>query len=106
MSEARIGKSIVIKGEVEGAEDILVDGRLEGAITLARCRLTVGANATITADTKAQDVVVLGRIHGDIFATGSVDLRKTAQVQGNIKAARIAIEDGAVMKGHLELNAP
>ncbi|HUV71044.1 MAG TPA: polymer-forming cytoskeletal protein [Terracidiphilus sp.] len=100
---ARIGKSIVICGEVKGGEDLIVDGRVEGTISLAESRLTIGPNANVTADLSAKDVLILGHVQGNVVASGRVELRAGCAVQGDIRALRLAVEDNAVFRGKVDL---
>jgi cytoskeletal protein CcmA (bactofilin family) len=100
---ARIGKSIVICGEVNGKEDLIVDGRVEGTVNLAECRLTIGPNADVAADLSAKDVLVLGRVHGNVVASGRVELRSGCNLEGDIRALRLAVEDNAVFRGKVDL---
>jgi cytoskeletal protein CcmA (bactofilin family) len=100
---ARIGKSVVIRGEVKGSEDLFVDGRIEGTISLSESRLTIGANAVLAADLTARDVIVLGNVQGNIIASGRVELRTGCQVTGDVRALRLAIEDNAVFRGKVDL---
>lgn len=102
-SPARIGKSIVICGEVKGKEDLIVDGRVEGTVNLAESRLTIGPHADVAADLAARDVLVLGRVHGNIQATGRVELRSGCSLEGDIRALRLAVEDNAVFRGKVDL---
>jgi cytoskeletal protein CcmA (bactofilin family) len=88
---ATIGKSVVVKGELSGSEDLIVDGEVEGSITLRGQSLTVGPN---------------GRVDGDIHATERVELRKSASLTGDIATARISIEDGAFFKGGIDIQKP
>jgi len=100
---ARIGKSIEIRGELKGGEDLVIDGRVEGTVQLAEHRLTIGPNANVEADLSAQDVLVLGRVHGNLVATGRVELRAGCVVEGDVRAFRLAIEDNAVLRGKVDL---
>lgn len=100
---ARIGKTVVIRGEVKGGEDLTIDGRVEGTIQLTEHRLTVGPNADVAADITARDVLALGKIKGNINATGRVELRAGAVVEGDVRALRLAIEDNAVLRGKVDL---
>lgn len=100
---ARIGKSVIIRGEVKGSEDLFVDGRIEGTINLSESRLTVGPNAVLAADLTARDVLIQGQVQGNIIATGRVELRAGCQVSGDVHAARLAIEDNAVFRGKVDL---
>lgn len=101
---ARIGKSIVICGEVKGSEDLVLDGRVEGTVTLSEGRLSIGPNADIAADLTAKDVLIQGHVHGNIVAAGRVELRAGCNVQGDIRALRLAIEDNAVFRGKVDLS--
>jgi cytoskeletal protein CcmA (bactofilin family) len=100
---ARIGKTIVICGEVKGNEDLIVDGRVEGTISLSEGRLTVGPQANVAADLSAREVLVLGRVQGNIVAGGRVELRAGCNMEGDIRALRLAIEDNAVFRGKVDL---
>jgi cytoskeletal protein CcmA (bactofilin family) len=100
---ARIGKSVVICGEVKGSEDLIVDGRVEGTLTLTESRLTVGPTAHVAADLSARDVVVLGKLNGNVIASGRVELRAGCVMEGDIRALRLAIEDNAVFRGKVDL---
>jgi cytoskeletal protein CcmA (bactofilin family) len=100
---ARIGKSVVICGEVKGSEDLIVDGRVEGTVTLSESRLTIGPNAKVQADLSARDVLILGQVNGNVVATGRVELRAGCSVEGDIRAFRLAIEDNAVFRGKVDL---
>jgi cytoskeletal protein CcmA (bactofilin family) len=102
-SPARIGKSIVICGEVKGNEDLILDGRVEGTVTLSDNRLTIGPNANIAADLTAKDVLIQGRVQGNIVATGRVELRAGCNLEGDIRALRLAVEDNAVFRGKVDL---
>ena len=102
-SPARIGKTIVIRGEVKGSEDLIVDGRLEGTVSLSESRLTIGPNANVVADLSAKDVLILGQVHGNVLATGRVELRAGSVVEGDIRALRLAIEDNALFRGKVDL---
>lgn len=101
-----IGKSVTIRGDLSGKEDLYMDGDIEGTITLAESALTVGENARVTADIHARDIIVLGKVSGNLNASGRVELRQTAAVLGDISAARLSIEDNAALKGRVELKAP
>jgi len=101
--QARIGKSVVIRGEVKGGEDLIVDGRVEGTVTLSESRLTVGPSANVTADLTAKDVLIMGHVQGNIVASGRVELRAGSTVEGDVRALRLAIEDNAVFRGKVDL---
>jgi cytoskeletal protein CcmA (bactofilin family) len=102
-SPARIGKSITINGEVKGGEDLIVDGRVEGTVTLSESRLTIGPNAHVSADLSAKDVLILGHVQGNVVASGRVELRAGCQMEGDIRALRLAVEDNAVFRGKVDL---
>ncbi len=100
---ARIGKSVVICGEVKGNEDLTVDGQVEGTISLSESRLTIGPNAHVTADLSAKDVLIMGHVQGNVSASGRVELRAGCSVEGDIRALRLAVEDNAVFRGKVDL---
>jgi cytoskeletal protein CcmA (bactofilin family) len=100
---ARIGKTVVIRGEVRGNEDLVVDGRVEGTISLSESRLTIGPNANVSADLSAKDVLILGQVKGNIVAAGRVELRAGSLVEGDVRALRLAVEDNAVFRGKVDL---
>src|SRR5436305_11050224 len=100
---ASIGKSVTIKGQIFSREDLVVDGEIEGAIELNEHRLTVGPNGRVRAGIKAREIVVLGTIDGNVEALDKIDIRKDAKLVGDIKTARIVIEDGAYFKGSIDI---
>lgn len=102
---AHIGKTISIQGDISGAEDIYVDGQIQGSIQLSGNSLTVGPNGRIHADVSAKNVVVGGTVEGNIQVTERTEMRKTAVVTGDVQTRRIAIEEGAYFKGKLEILA-
>jgi cytoskeletal protein CcmA (bactofilin family) len=101
-----IGKSVEIRGEVKGNEDLLIDGRVEGTITLTDSKLTVGPTARVDADVSARDVVILGVINGNVTASVRVELRKGGNLTGDIRAARLSIEEGSIFCGKVDLTQP
>ena len=103
---ATIGKSVVVKGELSGSEDLVVDGEVEGSIALRGQSLTIGPNGRVRANIEARNVIIHGRVHGDVHCTDRVELRKTASLAGDISTARIAIEDGAFFKGTIDIQKP
>lgn len=102
-SPARIGKTVIIRGEVKGSEDLIVDGRVEGTVSLSESRLTIGPNANVQADLSARDVLILGQVQGNVVASGRVELRSGCVVEGDIRALRLAVEDNAVFRGKVDL---
>ncbi|HUI83903.1 MAG TPA: polymer-forming cytoskeletal protein [Candidatus Binatia bacterium] len=103
---ATIGKSVVVKGELSGSEDLILDGEVEGSITLRGQTLTVGPNGRVRANIEARNVILHGRVNGNIKAAERVDLRKSASLTGDIVTARISIEDGAFFKGGIDIQKP
>ncbi|CAN5663757.1 polymer-forming cytoskeletal protein [soil metagenome] len=100
-----IGKSVVVRGELSGNEDLYLDGDLEGTITLTDSRLTLGPNARVLADLNVRDLIVFGSLKGNVRASGRIELRQSAVVSGDIIANRLSIEESAVMQGRVELTA-
>jgi len=100
---ANIGKSLSIKGELSGSEDIYVDGQLEGSIQLPGNSVTVGPNGRVKANITAKNLTVGGTLDGNVHASERTELRKTAVVNGDVQTRRIAIEEGAYFKGKLEI---
>lgn len=98
-----IGKSITIRGELSGDEDLFVDGTIDGSITVAESRLTIGPNGRVKANLVARDVIIFGQVSGNVQASGSVDLRQSATLKGDITAARLAIEENATIQGKADL---
>jgi len=101
-----IGKGICIRGEVSGDEDLFLDGVLEGNISVANMRLTVGANGVLHADIVAGELVVFGRVEGGVKASGRAELKHSAVFIGDISAGRLSIEDNATLQGFVDLNEP
>ena len=101
--QATIGKSLVIKGEVTGSESLYIDGRVEGSINLAGNRVTVGRNGVVAANINAREIVVLGKVRGNLTASDRVDIRSDGSLTGDVVAARISIEDGAFFKGGIDI---
>jgi cytoskeletal protein CcmA (bactofilin family) len=103
VAPAQIGKSVVVKGELSGSEDLFVDGQVEGSIALKGNSLTVGPNGQVKASIDAKGVVVQGKLDGNIQASDRVELRKSAVVNGDISTRRILIEEGAFLKGKVDI---
>jgi cytoskeletal protein CcmA (bactofilin family) len=103
---ACISQGIRIKGEITGSEDLFVDGPVEGKLNLANGSLTVGPNGTVKADVVAREVIVRGRIEGKIAGRERVQLWSTGHVTGEVQTQRLAIEDGAVLRGKVETGKP
>jgi len=100
---ACIGKSVVIRGEVSGAEDLQIEGLVEGSIDLQNNVLTVGPSGCVKAGIRAKSIVVQGKVDGSLTASDRLDLRQTAMVTGDVTTQRIAIEEGAFLKGKVDI---
>ncbi len=98
-----IGKSVQLKGEITGTEELYVDGKVDGIIRLSGSRLIIGPNAEVTAELHVQDLVVLGQQHGPVQATGRVEIRQSGQLIGDITAARFSVEESASVRGRVTL---
>ena len=98
-----IGKSVVIKGELNGSEDLTIEGHVEGKIELKDHVLTIGPNGKIKAQVFAKSVIVLGDVHGNITASDKVDIRDSGSVDGDIVAPRMAIAEGAHFRGSVDM---
>ncbi len=104
--QATIGKGLFIKGEITGSESLFIDGKIEGSINLPGNRLTVGRNGQVSASITAREIVVLGKVRGNVSATDRVDIRAEGSLTGDVAAARISIEDGAFFKGGIDIRKP
>jgi cytoskeletal protein CcmA (bactofilin family) len=104
--QATIGKSLIIKGEVSGSESLYIDGKIEGAINLPGNRVTIGRNGQVAANIMAREVVVLGKVRGNVHASDRIDIRSEGSLTGDVIAARISIEDGAFFKGGIDIRKP
>ena len=104
--QATIGKSLVIKGEVTGSESLYIDGKIEGTINLSGNRVTVGRNGQVSANITAREIVVLGKVRGNMVASDRVDIRSEGSLTGDVAAQRISIEDGAFFKGGIDIRKP
>lgn len=100
---ACLGKTIQVQGEMTGDEDLAIEGQVRGSIQLPNHRLTVGPLGKITANITAREVVVYGQLQGNIQAQDRVEIKKSGSVVGDLKLARISIEDGAYFKGHIDI---
>ena len=98
-----LGKSVIVKGQIFGREDLTIDGEVEGTVELQEHRLTVGPSGKVMATVKAREVVVLGTLHGNVETRDKIQIRKDAKLVGDIKTARIEIEDGAYFKGNIDI---
>src|SRR5712675_3072481 len=103
VEQATIGRSLVIKGELSGAEALYIDGRIEGKITLPDNRVTIGRNSSVQANIIAREDVVMGKVSGNIECSDRVDIRSEGAVTGDISTVRISVEDGASLKGGIQV---
>lgn len=103
---ATIGKAVKINGQIHSKEDLYVDGDVEGTVEAPDHKLTIGPNGTVHAAVKAKEVVVLGTIQGNVEAAERIEIRKDAKLVGDIRTARIIIEDGAYFKGSIDIVKP
>jgi cytoskeletal protein CcmA (bactofilin family) len=102
-SGAMIGKSVVIKGQIYSREDLTIDGEVEGMVELPEHRLTVGPNGKVMAGITARELIVMGTVHGNVQTADKLEIRKEAKLVGDIKTARVVIEDGAYFKGNIDI---
>ena len=100
--QSAIGPVVALHA-LSGQEDLYIDGDIEGTVTLQESRLTIGPNARVRADISVRDVIIFGHLTGNVQATGRVDLRQSAIVNGDIHAGRLSIEESAVLTGRVEL---
>ncbi len=103
--QATIGRSLVIKGEISGSESLYVDGKIEGTINLNDNRVTIGRNGSVTANISAREVVIMGKVQGNVTCTDRLDIRSEGSLTGDVVTQRISVEDGAIMKGSIEVKA-
>jgi cytoskeletal protein CcmA (bactofilin family) len=103
---ATIGKSLQIKGEVIGSESLYIDGNVEGSISLSGSRVTIGRDAQVSANITAREVIVLGKVTGNITASDRVDIRSEGSLTGDVTAQRISIGDGALFNGSIDICKP
>ena len=103
---ATLGKAVKVVGQIFSREDLYVDGEVEGTVEALEHKLTIGPNGNVRATVKAREVVALGAIHGNVEATDKIEIRKDAKLTGDIRTARIIIEDGAYFKGSIDIVKP
>ena len=102
---ATIGQSIVFKGELTGDEDLEIEGQVEGNVRLANNTLTIGANGRLTAQVVAKTIIVIGRVKGNLAATERIEIQATGIVEGDVKAPRLNVQEGAVLNGGIDMSA-
>lgn len=98
-----LGSSLEIKGKISGSEDLQIDGKVEGPVSLPGQKLTVGNSGRLNSEVSAREVVVYGNLSGNLAVQDRVEIKKDASVTGDIRASRISIEDGAYFKGRIEI---
>ncbi len=105
VEQATIGRSLVIKGEVTGGESLYIDGRIEGSITVSEHRVTIGRNGSVAANIAAREVVIMGKVQGNIQCSDRLDIRGEGSLTGDVITQRISVEDGAILKGSVQVRA-
>jgi cytoskeletal protein CcmA (bactofilin family) len=105
IDQATIGRTLVIKGEISGSEALYIDGKIEGKITMPESRVTIGRNGKVDASIQAREVVVMGKVTGNIECSDRVDIRAEGSVHGDISTTRISVEDGAALKGGIQVRS-
>jgi cytoskeletal protein CcmA (bactofilin family) len=105
VDQATIGRTLTIKGEITGSEALYIDGRIEGKIIMPESRVTIGRNGKVDASIQAKEVVVMGKVTGNIECSDRVDIRAEGSVSGDISTVRISVEDGAALKGGIQVRS-
>jgi len=105
LEQATIGRTLVIKGEISGSESLFVDGKVEGTINLPDHRVTVGRNGHVAANVSAKEVVIMGKVHGNVECRDRLDLRSEGSLTGDVTTHRISVEDGAILKGSIQVKS-
>src|ERR1700683_836981 len=105
VEQATIGRTLVINGELSGAEALYIDGRVEGKISLPDHRVTIGRNGSAQANITAREVVVMGKVNGNIDCSDRIDIRSEGSVTGDVTTMRISVEDGAMLKGGVQVRS-
>lgn len=105
LEQASIGRSLVIKGEISGSESLYIDGRIEGTINIPEHRITIGRNGAVTADINAREVVIMGKVNGNVICGDRLDIRSEGAVTGDVITPRISVEDGAHLRGSVQVQA-
>ncbi len=106
MEQATIGRTLVIKGEVSGSESLFIDGRVEGTISFPDNRVTIGRQGNVTANVTAKEVVIMGKVHGNVECSDRLDIRSEGSLTGDVITHRFTVEEGAVLKGAVEVRTP
>ena len=103
IEQATIGRTVVIKGEVTGGESLYIDGRVEGNVNFKDHRVTVGRNGVVAANISAREVVIMGKVTGNVDCSDRVDIRSEGSLTGDVVSQRISVEDGALLRGSVQL---
>jgi len=106
MDQAHIGRSLVIKGELSGSEALFIDGRVEGTISFPGNRVTIGRNGSVAANITANEVVIMGKVQGNVDCADRLDIRNEGVLAGDVITHRISVEEGAILKGGVEVRNP
>lgn len=106
MDQATIGRSLVIKGEVSGSESLFIDGRVEGSLNFPDNRVTIGRNGNVAANINAKEVVIMGKVQGNVSCEDRLDIRSEGVLAGDVVTHRISVEEGAILKGGVEVRSP
>lgn len=106
VEQATIGRSLIIKGDVSGAESLFIDGRIEGTINFPEHRVTVGRSGNVAANITAKEVVIMGKVQGNVDCEDRLDIRSEGVLSGDVTTHRISVEEGAILKGGIEVRNP
>jgi len=106
VEQATIGRSLVVKGEITGSESLYIDGRVEGTLSFPGNRVTVGRNGMVAANITANEVVIMGKVQGNVDCLDRVDIRNEGVLAGDVITHRISVEEGAILKGGVEVRDP
>ena len=106
MEQATIGRTLVIKGEVSGSESLFIDGRVEGTLSFPDNRITIGRQGNVAANVTAKEVVIMGKVHGNVECSDRLDIRSEGSLTGDVITHRFTVEEGAVLKGAVEVRTP
>ena len=106
MEQATIGRTLVIKGEVSGSESLFIDGRIEGTVSFPESRVTIGRHGNVAANINAKELVIMGKVQGNVECTDRLDIRADGSLSGDVITHRISVEEGAILKGGVEVRTP
>ena len=106
MEQATIGRTLVIKGEVSGSEALFIDGRVEGTLSFPESRVTIGRNGNVAANINAKEIVIMGKVQGNVDCADRLDIRADGSLTGDVITHRFSVEEGAMLKGGIEVRVP